>query len=448
MGVSLLALAFLTGFVSGESLTAVMTVSDEDGGPVAGIAFRTFMADGPEGWYLLRPELLEQDGPLTDADGRAVVALNAPEGLTNLRGSLARGDKRLTAVALTRDGEDGTFFGEATVRLGRPSRALWVETVPLDGAPAAGTAAVLSRIADRGFEDGERVAVEVPDVAVRGSRELSFALVAGEAGRRQFSDVLTWKPPTEAAADPFEAEYGEPVLLQGGWRFRGRLSDEVSRPVSGHVSVAAFPAEGNGILYRRSGPLDADGRFEVEDLPRGWNLQVHGLIWAGERTGPPTHWVPRMSPEQAREVYESLGVGSPQPNPNQDFPIVLTPEEWSEEVTLPVEQTGTAEVVLLDGGEPLADTEIWLNPETPFPNTDAVLLGLPHFPGAPPVRWSGVTDASGVAVIRGLPPTRLHLSGIAPPDLRDSDFVLNGASFGRDGAVEPGGRSRIRFTLR
>lgn len=224
-----------------------------------------------------------------------------------------------------------------------------------------------------------------------------------ESGARYFSQ-----------AERVELKEGDsPVVelaLEPGIVVRGKLGDTVPRPVAeGRVMAVVAEKEDStmALVWQTYSHVDQEGNFELEAIPKG-TLQVIALCdgFMAQPGDPPvgateaeiTNWATHNGRPQIFELDEDLS-----------------------EITIAMTPTADAEVRLLGPrGQPLADTQISLNPNVIWAHGTGQIYCYPMISSwewmlDPAVRqeqafnltdvpFSTKTDARGVAKIVNLPP--------------------------------------------
>ena len=231
-------------------------------------------------------------------------------------------------------------------------------------------------------------------------------LVARTAGGRlYFSEPTIFSTPSER-----ELDFTWP--LSEGTSLRGKLDESVPRPVHAgwvvaHVTSPKMVENACGVLALRwyaSSDVGEVGTFHLPNLPEGTLEIVAGSDGY-------------VSTELAERVIDGIRHAQ------------IMPEDRSPPVTLPMERTGDARILVLSPtGQPLAEASVNMNPNQSLGRSTSI-IGARHKSEAileandtgtmdrlrkefeTPRFWAK-TDASGVAVIRGLPPGnhRIHVS--------------------------------------
>ncbi len=200
------------------------------------------------------------------------------------------------------------------------------------------------------------------------------------------------------------------VTLRPGLRLRGRVSDDVPRPVTGGKIVAnAIPKpagnswanENPSVTWVTSTKINDDGTFEFPSLPRSGVLQLITVC----------------------NGYLGVNQDQPEPKPvfRQGMFLDLDDVDVDKGVTIPMEPAGTVKVkVLKPDGQPLADAYVAMCPNQLLHLGGSTILGeswesvdeirlqlnpdheLPT-PNFRESRYSQKTNQDGIAIIGDLP---------------------------------------------
>ena len=233
------------------------------------------------------------------------------------------------------------------------------------------------------------------------------AVYLGADGADYFSDVqeiqLTEGEQVEIA-----------VRLEPPVRIQGKLDDSVPRPVkNGRVVAEVGRSSGEGterLWWRDWATIAEDGTFTISAMPKG-ELQVialcDGFRTAGGKAPP--------------------SVADPPAIRGENRPQVFILDQLQHEITLQMTPTDECEVTVLDpDGKPVAGATVTGWPNVWWWNGGSQVYAHPlyrsmdfmqnplvwhafNYEGGP---YSAVTDASGRAVVKNLPPgsTSLHIS--------------------------------------
>lgn len=188
--------------------------------------------------------------------------------------------------------------------------------------------------------------------------------------------------------------------LQPSVRLRGRLSDEVPRPViDGRVSVAVFRAnpanaESSGFLRRSPTTIDAEGEFEIPFL-RAERVQLIAICrgWVSPRVmanSPEDLGLALQPGEDWRTVRERLGEDA------LTYPLIEL-QALDRVLEVAMEPTATLEFHALDDrGSPLAGVRVSAWPNVYWEGVGSSMV-------AHDFSWSALTDDAGIARVDSLP---------------------------------------------
>ena len=207
---------------------------------------------------------------------------------------------------------------------------------------------------------------------------------------------------------------GEMVFLQEGRTLRGRLSEDVPRPVRGGAVVAHFrtPAGMGANVPPRTVAVAEDGTFEIPDVPYdAWALL--SAACEGWAAGP-------MPPGEARQAAAdafaeaATGFGGRPAATPAEFAFAVGPSDDGP-VSLPMRPRGTAEV-RVTGADGIPAVGVRVRLVTSLAGPSSALGQAPIlFPDAVDEdrgdgwrfpafgRSEAVTDGSGVAVLHDVP---------------------------------------------
>lgn len=272
---------------------------------------------------------------------------------------------------------------------------------------------------------------------LRADAPLVRVTATGVDGRRYESHWAAWAPrPGGEAALPLVLEPTETV--------RGRLSDDVPRPVRGGWVAAVYTRPADDRDYRRLGggeaTVAADGTFELTDVPPGCDVQLVALC-EGHASAAPS------ADAQAAAVDRYPGLS---PRPTAFIAEMFTPEDRADGPVVAMEPAALARVrVLQADGSPAAGVRVLANPNF-YARGDGNHLvtyrpDLDDEPYEGPAR-SVTTDADGTAVLGPLGGRSFRVSQLTytPPLGRwtNLEFVGDPAT-----ALAPGETGEIELTL-
>jgi hypothetical protein len=231
-----------------------------------------------------------------------------------------------------------------------------------------------------------------------------------DEGRAMFSDVLA-----EVLADGDDLR--REVELRPGATMVGRIDDSVPRPVqSGILSAMTIESTGdahNKLSWRTRANIETDGTFRIDDVPANSDLQIIGLCDGYMvRSGEPPDFVPE------KERRASSGFS---------FPQVFRVGETQSAITLAMTPTVECVVKVVDQeGGPIAGARVNFGPNVKWWNGGSQIYGHPRMTmkeilversdrtirerQLQPSPFQAVTDESGVAVVRNMPPKSLSFS--------------------------------------
>jgi beta-lactamase regulating signal transducer with metallopeptidase domain/ankyrin repeat protein len=258
--------------------------------------------------------------------------------------------------------------------------------------------------------DGQSVSSRFPD-----GKYIVRMVGLTEQGKVYFSDPFPFTIPQHLDQQildrmisdniaAYSSESGYACWMKEGRTFRGKLDDRVPRPVKSGWVVAQVtsPAldpnnwSAHTNSWRASADVAPDGSFVLTNLPSGTLEIVAGCDGYVSKD---TSAKPIVGVHQAQVIPEG-----------QDQPI-----------TIPMERTGDVRItVQAPDGTPLPGATVYLNPNQMLERgtniigtrsnsiemlsaRDSVPDGLAKFKPAVP-QFSAKTDATGVAIVKGLPP--------------------------------------------
>ncbi len=203
--------------------------------------------------------------------------------------------------------------------------------------------------------------------------------------------------------------------LKEGTEFRGQFDELVPRPVRGgwvvaHVASPKLIQNACGVLGLRwytHADVGEDGTFQVRSLPEGTLEIVAGC--GGY-----------VSTDLSEHVIDGIRHAQ------------IMPDDRGQPVTIPMERTGDARIlVLTPSGQPLADAGVGMSPNQSLGRSTSIIGARHKSEDILEARDAGTmeklrresemprfwakTDASGVAVICGLPPGK-HRVYVSTPD--------------------------------
>ena len=235
--------------------------------------------------------------------------------------------------------------------------------------------------------------------------------------------------------DAYSEEHAEivNVAMAAGERLRGRLSDNVARPVSkGQVGLGLAltfdqqPSWETCIFWRDYALINPDGTFEFSSVPRGADLQLTAINedWVSV-SAQPAEILERFpnvnTPEHAQGLHDTMVIGE---SVGQDAP---------RPVVVIMERTAKCSLTVVDDqGQPVQGATVYMSPNVSwFPGLGGI-VGLFHRtvdglgktadelkasfmakakltaadPGDMIGRYRAVTDKTGKATIHALPGKR------------------------------------------
>lgn len=248
------------------------------------------------------------------------------------------------------------------------------------------------------------------------------------------------------------------VVLRPGSRIVGTLDEAVPRPVkAGQVMAWCLPKPaGNSwedkdpsLSWMDRADVDAEGNFEFRSLPRGGKIQLIAICdgWLIQDAKPlAAGGFVRGQVLDADSLIDESG----QPIP----------------VTLPMEETGSIEVTVLDNkGQPLSDVTVATSPNQMLELSGSQVLGdaARTIDGLWPdidanrrrpqpedyrerSNFQQTTDASGKVVLRGIPLVRTQSLGVY-----HDEYVLvtpNAKNFRREETFSCPTTDRVNITLK
>jgi hypothetical protein len=287
-------------------------------------------------------------------------------------------------------------------------------------------------------DDGRYVLPRLP-----AGTELIRVAYLPDDGRAMFSEVLA-----ELLADGDDLQ--REVELHPGITVVGRVDDLVPRPVqNGILSAMTIEATGdlhNKLSWRTRADIESDGTFRIDDVPTNSELQIIGLCDAYMVTsGDPPDFVS----ERERKASKSFS-----------FPQVFHVGETETEITLSMTPTVECVVRVVDQeSSPIAGAKVDFGPNVKWWNGGSQIychprftmkeilverdLRLIHERQLQPSRFQAVTDESGEAVVRNLPPKSLTFSIGA----EGYEVPIDGNSRRRRVDLHAGGRHELTVTM-
>ncbi|MEX1229563.1 MAG: M56 family metallopeptidase [Planctomycetaceae bacterium] len=281
---------------------------------------------------------------------------------------------------------------------------------------------------------------------------------APEQGPVQFSDVIDLTNYKEA---PISID----VALKPGVSVKGRLSDDVPRPIkNGRVIAAVYsgPDFNDTVFWGASAEIAADGTFVIKDLPANEDVQLIALC---------DGWVSQSPTLTELDSYiEKYGL---------DLPTTFRPEyvrnglyyprlhrlsPTASETVIPMERTSACEVTVVDANEkPVPNATVVFYAQQSFFRGGAFELGtgwdMPanlrarlatgkDRSGISKPSFEATTDEKGVAVVshlaggvyRSADGSRFHMS-VAHPDYLMQNGLLPSVT------LQPGETGRITVKL-
>ena len=403
-----------------------VTVVDEAGLPVRGAEVDPWalrMGGGHGAWW----EAGHGPKPVVTTDARGVAEFGVP----TRRGE----DKLETVSAFVRHpdyvalyehldaGDCRAAEGRYEARLTmRPGTRLSIEVLALDGEvdlDDCRVAAPGSPAGDvRAKAEGGRLLTEPLPASAPMIR-----VTAGDAGGvMQFGDWTAWRPDESGTVELT-------AILQKGLTVRGRLSDDVPRPVRDGWVVADCSRPGPTYEHRSLGqterPVAEDGTFELPNIPHGCDMQVVAIC-RGFTSAPPD----AKTDAAMRAKYKDVGSNSG----SIAMPQVFTPDESTDEVLVRMRPAAALRVVVTGpDGEPAEGVHTGVSP-----NDHSYGLGNWSFAngGAPSgtdatdsrrgtrtFEWRATTGPDGVAMIENIPPLRESIYGLYAGDFDDPRSV-------------------------
>lgn len=266
-----------------KMLALPVEVVDSDGKPVEGAIVRPWALRCSQGHGMWRPDGLGGSEPAdlaTDAAG--VALLHYPR--------FAKLDEQVqtTQVTLSVDHPKFVYVGSEDIDVPRGDQAgphkvtlergAIVELLPMENGEPAGLDELFALWSDGRFwrksasvERTERGGLELPAMKA-GPGEVMLVRLNGER-------ATAFSPRLKLDLKPGQ-EVTQEIALDAAVNVRGKLSDEVPRPVkNGRVKISSIPTLGDddAITWGTWAPVEEDGAFVVEGWPAGEALQVTAL---------------------------------------------------------------------------------------------------------------------------------------------------------------------------
>ena len=316
--------------------------------------------------------------------------------------------------------KDKTY--EATLTM-RPGTKLRIEVVALDGDVAPESLSVTCPGVGTGdlpfTADGDTLITH----PVSEDATLVRVTSRDEDGDTQFGDWIAWSPGVDGSTELT-------AILQKGLTVKGRLSENVPRPVRrGWVTCTCStpgPTYEHRGLGQTNSPVEADGSFVLENVPHDCDLQITAIC-EGYTSEPPSE----ADHQRMQAAYESTGRS--RDGDVFHMPFVAKPPEDGTALTLPMREAAVLRVIVKNpDGSPAAGVRVATNPNEVTYGLGSTLfaqMGLPRedWSKKPEDRsrrgfeFSGVTDADGVCVIGTMPPGRQSVD-LYTGDWRDGTY--------------------------